>query len=233
MRAMSATRVMVVEDHGLLAQSLRLTLTAEGMAVSVPPLDPAEILAVAERDKPEVVLLDLDLGPLGGDGAALIEPLALTGARVIVVSGETDRVRLTACIESGAHGLVSKAAPLDELLSAILRTAAGEDILPGWQRDKLLSELRLARAARRRELAPFESLTVRECTVLAAIMAGRSAAQIAAAEYLSEATVRTHIRGILNKLGVSSQLAAVAEAGRVAWRPPASRRCQDDAPAGG
>lgn len=217
MNATSSVRVMVVEDHGLLAQSLRLALTAEGMAVCVPALDPADILAMAEQEQPEVVLLDLDLGPLGGDGSILIEPLALSGARVIVVTGVTDRVRLAACIESGAAGLLSKEESLGELIKTVSRCAAGEIILDLLTRDRLLSELREARSAYRKDHAPFATLTKREQQILSEVMAGKSVAQIAACEYVSEATVRTHIRGILSKLGVKSQLAAVAEARRVGW----------------
>lgn len=217
MNAMSPIDVMVVEDHGLLAQSLRLALTAEGMTVHVPPLDPADILTMAESVQPDVVLLDLDLGPLGGDGSALIEPLSLGGARVIVVSGVADRVRLAGCLESGAHGLLTKEAPLDHLLDTVRRSVAGDDILAAGEREELLAELRRTRAARDKELAPFASLTARERAVLAAIMEGQSAREIARSTYTSESTVRTHLRGILNKLGVNSQLAATALARQVRW----------------
>lgn len=217
MNAMPSIRVMVIEDHGLLAQSLRLALSAEGMTVCVPPLDSAEILAMAERESPEVVLLDLDLGPLGGDGSALIEPLVVNGARVVVVSGVTDRVRLAGCLESGAHALLSKDVPLEQLVDAVRRSASGEAVLASGERDALLAELRRLRAERRRELAPFEALTPRERAVLSAVIDGQSAADIASASFVSEATVRTQIRGVLTKLGVTSQLAAVAMANRVGW----------------
>lgn len=219
MNLSSAIGVMVVEDHGLLAQSLRLALTAEGMTVCVPPLDPVEILAMADREKPHVVLLDLELGPLGGDGSALIEPLSLSGARVIVVTGASDRVRLGGCLESGAHGVLSKQAPLDELVGVVRRAALGDEVLRDADRQKLLAELRTTRAARRQEMAPLESLTPREQHVLGALMEGLTAAEIARSAVVSEATVRTQIRGILTKLGVRSQLAAVSLAQRVHWEP--------------
>lgn len=217
MNTRGGVRVMVVEDHGLLAQSLQLALRAEGMDVSVAPLNGTKILAMAEQEQPHVVLLDLDLGPLGGDGSALIEPLTIGGARVIVVSGVTDRVRLAACLESGAHGLLSKEVPLDQLLDIVRRTALGDGVLPAGERDALLGELRRTRAARRQEMAPFLTLTPRERSVLSAVMDGRTAADIAKAAFVSEATVRTQIRGVLTKLGVSSQLAAVALARKVGW----------------
>lgn len=215
---------MVVEDHGLLAQSLHVALTAEGMAVHVPPLEHAEILAAAEREKPVVVLLDLDLGPLGGDGSALIEPLSLSGARVVVVSGTVDRVRLAGCLESGAYGLLSKAVPLEELVDTVRRAASGEAVVTDASRQLLLSELRAARNARRQELAPLESLSPREQQVLTALMDGRSAAEIARDSVVSEATVRTQIRSILTKLGVRSQLAAVSLARRANWAADEQRR---------
>lgn len=219
MNSTATIKVMVVEDHGLLAQSLRLALTAEGMAVSVPSLDPVEILAMAERERPGVVLLDLDLGPIGGDGSVFIEPLAVNGARVIVVTGQADRVRLGGCLESGAYGVLSKNVPLEGLLAAVRRAATGEELLHDHQRQMLLSDLRQTRAARRQELAPLESLTPREQHVLLALMDGVSATEIATASFVAEATVRSQIRSVLTKLGVNSQLAAVALARRLDWHP--------------
>lgn len=81
-----AVRVVVVEDHELLAESLRLALTAEGMSVTVAAsLAMDEILALATNDCPDVVLLDLDLGTEGVDGSLLVEPLTLIGVKVVVV----------------------------------------------------------------------------------------------------------------------------------------------------
>lgn len=212
-------RVLIVDDHELLAESLRITLTADGYDVVVPPVEPGEVYQAAASTPPDVVLLDLDLGEVGGDGAALVEGLAVGGARVVVVSGTLDRLRLAACLESGACGYVSKAAPLDELLGAIRTAAEGGNVMPEARRQDLLAELRQARARRRAEIAPFEDLTGRERFILAQVMDGRSAAEIATGAYVTEATVRTQIRAVLNKLGVRSQLAAVAAARRAGWDP--------------
>ena len=80
-----------------------------------------------------------------------------------------------------------------------------------------LDELRAARRRRREAYAPFDSLTAREAAVLADIMLGRPADVIASAHYVSLATVRSQIRAILRKLGVNTQLAAVAMAHRCGW----------------
>jgi two-component system nitrate/nitrite response regulator NarL len=213
----SVARILVIEDHGLLAQSLRLALTAEGMAVTIPTLDAAAILETAERERPDVVLLDLDLGPLGGDGSVLIEPLRLGGARVLVVSGITDRVRIGACIESGAHDFLPKSVALADLLTAVRAAIDGTGGISAAARDETLAELRQSREIRRSELEPFSRLTERERFVLGEIMAGLSAADIAAGAFVSEATIRTQIRSVLAKLEVNSQLAAVAKARLAGW----------------
>jgi DNA-binding NarL/FixJ family response regulator len=214
--------VLIVDDHELLAESLRLTLTAEGFDVLVPGVQAGDVYACAQQAPPDVVLLDLDLGAEGGDGSALVEGLAVGGARVVVVSGTPDRLRVAACLESGACGYVSKAASLDELLAAVRVAASGEEVMSQAQRLDLIAELREARSQRKRELAPFTDLTGREGFVLAQVIEGRSAAEIAICSYVSEATVRTQIRGVLGKLGVRSQLAAVAAARRAGWEPATS-----------
>lgn len=178
------------------------------------------VLAQAARVRAGVVLLDLDLGAAVGNGVDLIAPLNEMGSQVLVVTGSTDRVRHAACVEAGAAGFMEKSARFDELLHATLDAAHLQALLSPNQRQELLAELRQQRAEKRARLAAFEQLTPRESEVLAALCEGRSAQAIAAAAYVSEATVRTQIRGILTKLGVSSQLAAVAAARRAGWEPP-------------
>jgi DNA-binding NarL/FixJ family response regulator len=81
----------------------------------------------------------------------------------------------------------------------------------------MLDELRIERAGLRRALSPFERLTARERKVLAALVEGLSAEEIAESHFVSLTTVRSQIRAVLQKLGVRSQLAAVAYANRVGW----------------
>ncbi len=212
--------VLIVEDHQLLAQSLSFALMAEGLAVTVAELDsPAGILDAFAQSGAGIVLLDLDLGGAVGDGLELVAPLCARGARVLVVSGSTDRPRLAGCLEQGAVGVLPKSTPYERLVEAVMDVAAGRPVLPDSQRHAMLSELRAWRARQRHEMAPFETLTSRESQVLAALMDGEGCEAIASAWFVSEATVRTQIRGVLTKLGVSSQLAAAAQAQRVGWHP--------------
>ncbi len=212
-----AVTVLVVEDHALLAQSLVIALDAQGCTAQVADLvDRATLLQQVRTQRPAVVLLDLDLGALG-DGVALVQPLTALGARVLVVSGTTDRVRLAETVEKGAVGLLAKTAPFEQLLSTVLDVVAQRVVLSTARRYDLMAELRVARAARSRDLAPFQSLTPRERTVLAGLAHGQRAETIAATAVVSEATVRSQIRSVLAKLGVNSQLEAVALAWTVGW----------------
>jgi DNA-binding NarL/FixJ family response regulator len=223
-------RVLIVEDHELLAQSLHLALTAEGMASEVATLSSAEgLVEQVQTTRPDVVLLDLELGDPVGDGIPLVEPFVEAGARVVVVSGTTRRLRFAESVERGAYGFLPKSAPLDELVTAIHAAADGRPLLTEAQRLDVLTELRRERSERREAYAPFAQLSRREAAVLGQLMTGRSATDIAAAAVVSEATVRSQIRAILTKLGVGSQLAAVAVAQQAGWTPPESDTTSDKA----
>jgi DNA-binding NarL/FixJ family response regulator len=165
-----------------------------------------------------VVLLDLNLGALG-DGVGLVAPLTELGARVLVVSGTTDTLRLAETLELGAVGFLSNQAPFEQLLSTVLDVVAKRPVLSTARRHELMAELRSARASRSTDLAPFTALSPRERMVLAGLARGQRAETIAAAAVVSEATVRSQIRSLLTKLGVNSQLEAVALAWKVGWFP--------------
>ena len=211
--------VLIVEDHALLAQTLVIALNAEGCRAHVAELiGPGHLLQQVRTHRPGVVLLDLDLGALG-DGVELVRPLTELGARVLVVSGTTDRLRLAETLELGAVGFLSKQEPFEQLLSTILAVAAQRPVLSTALRYQLMAELRTARAARSKDLAPFTALTPKERVVLSAMTQGQRAEAIAAVAVVSQATVRSQIRGVLAKLGVTSQLEAVALAWMVGWVP--------------
>ncbi len=216
--------VLVVEDHQLLAQTLELALRMKGVAAQwVGGVGPSEVLSTAAALQPELVLLDLDLGG-AASGLDLIEPLRAGGAAVLMLTGVTDRVRLAECIEAGAIGIVPKDLPLDQVVEAITETVNERPPLTRCARDELLAELRRHREEERRRLAPFERLSATERAVLRALVDGHAAEAIAADRYVSIATVRSQIRGILRQLGVNSQLEAVAAARRAGWPPRARTR---------
>jgi DNA-binding NarL/FixJ family response regulator len=212
--AVGTLSAVVVDDHRLLAQSIAISLRQEGVACTVAPLtDPASLVAGIVDEPPDVVLLDLDLGPGVGDGGALVAPLVAAGCRVLLVTASTDPVRLAAALEAGALGVLAKTEPIEVLLAAATAVARGERVMDDVRERSLRRDAR----TRRESLVCFDRLTDREAQVLRRLGRGENVATIAATSYVTEATVRSQVRGVLTKLGVGSQLEAVALARRASW----------------
>lgn len=220
-------RLTLVDDHRLLSDSLATALTAERFAVRVvaPHAGPDLVEDIATTS-PDLVLLDLDLG-CSVDGTTLVGPLRRTGARVLVMTGSSDALRHGAVLERGAVGVLEKSRPFDELLDGIRAAARGEHLIGEEDRRRLVQRSRAATVAHRDVAARFARLTAREADVLRELQEGRSVQEIAAGSHVSEATVRSQVRAVLTKLGVTSQLQAVAlarraaggRAGRSSWIP--------------
>ena len=214
----AARRVVIVDDHQLLAESLALALGFEGVTASVLPLtDAAGVVADTLAAPSDLVLLDLDLGGDIGDGSLLVAALVAAGRRVLVVSASTSTEQVGRALADGAVGLVRKDVPFDRLLSAVLAATRGDEVMPRAARDELVAEARRLRQHRERETAPLDTLSPREAAVLRSLSRGEGVAALAASSFVSEATVRSQVRSILTKLGVSSQLEAVARAHRSGW----------------
>ena len=217
-------RILVVEDHALVAIGLQLALSARGWEVETTDGPTAtDIIRHAGQFQPECVLLDIRLGEVVGSGIDLIRPLLATGAKVVMLTAETQRNVLASSVEAGAAGWVGKDIFLDDLEATIREVLAGTALIGRADREAMIDELRLERASRVRALSPFEQLTQREREVLAALADGLSAEEIAETQFVALATVRSQIRSVLKKLGVRSQLAAVAQAHRVGWSLRKSR----------
>ena len=214
------TTVLLVEDHASVSFALGVALRAEGMRVETAPLESLDgLLAFAAALQPNVVLLDLDLGGAIGDGSDLVADLAAVAGQVVMLTGAMDFHRIAACLERGASDFVLKSEPYSTVLEAVQEAAAGGTRLRPAQRERLLESLGRHRRDEGERLGAFERLSSRERDVLAALIDGQLAEAIAESSGVSEATVRTQIRGVLTKLGVSSQLAAVAFARRAGWSP--------------
>ena len=211
-------RLLIIDDHELLGQSLAVALTAEGVECRV-TAGPTrqDVVDAATSQAPDLVLLDLDLGQALGSGLDLIPALREATGNVVMLTGTNDRIRHAECVESGAQGVLVKSLPFDGLLTAIRRALTNGTLLTSAEREDLLALLRQHRSAAHARLAPFEALTPRERDVLAALMDGKSAEDIANEWVVAMSTVRSQIRGVLGKLGVGSQLSAVALARRSGW----------------
>jgi DNA-binding NarL/FixJ family response regulator len=210
--------VAIVDDHRLLADVLALALEERGVRTTLPPLGPLEVLAEQLAEiQPDLVLLDLDLGP-AGDGADLVRPLVEAGLRVLMVTAALDVEQLAGAIGDGAIGVVPKNGPFQDLVRTVLDAAHGREVMAPRDRLRLVDHARRVREQRLDALAPFGRLTARETEVLRELTRGHTVAEIAQRAVVSEATVRSQVQSILTKLGVRSQLEAVVAAQRSGWR---------------
>ncbi len=216
-------RVLVVDDHELIGQSLGIALRAAGHSSEyVAGPDAASIASFASAFGPDVVILDLDLGR-AGSGRPLIGTMGGMGAVVIVLTASTDPVVLAGCLDEGAAAVLGKSVNLDRVLEAVRRATTGASPMGQPDRDALKARARRLEAERRRRLRAFDHLTPREREVLLALGEGHAPAEIAELTFTSVATVRGHIKSILAKLGVHSQLAAVAKARHAGWLADSDR----------
>lgn len=223
-RPRSAVTIAIVEDHLLFAESLELALSVEGYTVRrvespSGSATPASVVGALTRSRPDIVLLDLDLGGFG-DGVRLIPPLARAGVQVLVVTASPDRARWGEALRAGARAVLPKSRPLGDILAAVRHLVRREPVMTREERDELLRLWQRERAHQADVRERLASLTARESQVLGHLMLGRNVHEIATASVVSEATVRTQVKSILAKLGVSSQLAAVGLAHQADWRPP-------------
>ena len=204
----------IVDDHRFLAQTLALALQeADFDAVLIDPAD--DVVLRVRQWQASVVLLDLNL-ERGVSGDELIPALSSERA-VVVLTAENDHARWGECLLAGAVGVLPKSSPLEDVVGAVELAARGDSVVTGAQRITWLRAADHRRAETESALAPFRRLTPREEEVLAALVDGEPALAIAERAIVSEATVRSHIRSVLSKLGVGSQLQAVAKARRAGW----------------
>lgn len=214
--------VLVVDDHSVMGHALAMALKLQGFdsAQALPPEaveDDDEVLAwIRAVGEHAVVVLDLHLGD-DRLSVPMIGPLRDLGARVLVLTAERDPQRLGECLEAGADGVFDKAQPFDQLVDILHDAVSGASVMSLSAREDLMAGLRQARLQDRTRRAPFEALTPRESDVLRGLMAGDSAEEIARSGYVALSTVRSHVKSVLRKLGVNSQLAAVALARDAGW----------------
>jgi DNA-binding NarL/FixJ family response regulator len=206
---MTPISTLIVDDHRLFAEALRLRLGRE------PDLQPvrsaisaSEALTLAHADPPDVVILDDRLGT--DDGVDLVSRMrdAASGCRVVMLSGFEQAGAVVRALRSGACGWMAKTAGIEELLCAIRGVTRGDAWLSPQLLGSILPELLSDRSTATDDR--LSALTAREREVLACLVEGLSRAQIAAQLYMSANTARTHTQNLLAKLDAHSTLEAVS-----------------------
>ncbi|MFI1198439.1 response regulator transcription factor [Streptomyces sp. BHT-5-2] len=197
-------RLLLCDDHAVVRAGLRALLSAEpGIEVVGEAATGEEALAVAAKQRPDVVLMDLSLGT-GIDGIETTRRLVteVPGARVLVLTTYDTDADVTRAVQVGATGYLLKAERPEELFAAIAAAAEGRAVLSAPAANRVMERVR----------KPHAALTDRQLDILAQLARGLGNREIARALFISEATVKTHLVRIYAKLGVDTRAGAVAAA---------------------
>lgn len=209
--------LLICDDHRLLTDALvSIVSTDPNIRLVAEPVDNgADAVALCRAHHPDVVLMDIDLhGDINGIEATRRISTVSPTSRVVIVSGHQRRTIMVEAIEAGAAGFLDKNTAVDDLVGTIKAAAAGEVLVDPALLASLLPQLAAERQSTHEADAKMSRLTAREREVLALMAAGRRIDDIAIKLFISTPTVRTHTQNILSKLGVHSQLEAVALAAR-------------------
>ncbi|WP_350239004.1 nitrate/nitrite response regulator protein NarP [Pectobacterium colocasium] len=193
-------RVLIVDDHPLMRRGIRQLLATDAIFdVIGEASNGMEALSLANRDSPDIILLDLNMKGLSG--LDTLHALRRDGicARVIVLTVSDTPSDIYALMDAGADGYLLKDSAPEHLLDAI----RSSDAFSEQVRDVLRHRIAIQETP-----SPFTVLTERELDVLQEVASGLSNKQIASVLYISEETVKVHIRNMLRKLNVRSRVAA-------------------------
>jgi DNA-binding NarL/FixJ family response regulator len=205
-------RILVVDDHPLTRDALAALLAQGGFDVVGEAADGVEALELAARLQPDLVLLDLSMPGL--DGLSVLPRLraACAGCEVVVLTASGTEENLLAAIRGGAAGYLLKSEPPDRIVAFLHGVANGEAALSGEVARRLLDQVRIG--GRRGGGVPDHiagALSAREVEVLLLLDDHLSTDDIAKRLYISEHTVRSHVKSLLRKLGVSSRREALEQ----------------------
>jgi DNA-binding NarL/FixJ family response regulator len=211
---MSIVRLVVVDDHALFRAGL-ISLLNEMPEFEVvgEAGDGQRALEIVSRIKPDILLLDVNMPGMSGVDVvrALKENPRNSDCRVIMLTISKNEEDLLGAITAGADGYLLKSSEPDELRRAILLVHQGMSVLSPQITRQVLNA-----ATNSEQAHAYESgLSAREMEVLACLAQGKTTAQIASELFISENTVKTHVRHILEKLSASNRAEAVSKAAQM------------------
>lgn len=214
-------RVIIADDHTLFRDGLRSLLEAYGADVVAEARTGREAIELARLHRPDVVLMDLSMPEMGGLAATRLIKAESPDIAIVVLTASEDEADLFEAIKSGAQGFLPKDVEARRLFELLEGVGRGEPALTPELARKVLAEF--ARPASDRPTPLRPSLTDRERNVLDLLVAGiTSNRELGARLFISENTVKYHLRNILAKLHLENRAQVIAWAVRngLAVRPP-------------
>ncbi len=209
-------RIMIVDDHALFRRGLEMVLASEpDLEIVGEASDGQEAVEKAGEVMPDVVLMDVRMPRRTGiEATAQIKEL-LPHARILMLTISDEEADLYEAIKAGASGYLLKEIPIEEVADAIRSVWAGQSRISPAMASKLLTEFAaISKQTDERPQVPTPRLTDREMEVLRLVAQGMNNRDIAKELFISENTVKNHIRNILEKLHLHSRMEAVVYAVR-------------------
>ena len=209
-------RVLVVDDHALFRRGLQMVLEQEpDIEVVEEASDGAEAIAKAAETLPDIVLMDVRMPRRGGIDACTAIHETVPSAKIIMLTISDEEADLYDAIKAGAMGYLLKEISIEEVAAAIRAVHGGQSLISPSMASKLLTEFAsMIKKTDDRQQVPTPRLTDREMEVLKLVAKGMNNRDIAKQLFISENTVKNHIRNILEKLQLHSRMEAVVYAVR-------------------
>jgi DNA-binding NarL/FixJ family response regulator len=211
-----AVRVLIVDDHALFRRGLQMVLENEGdIEVVGEASDGHEAVERAEKTTPDVVLMDVRMPKRSGIEATRAIKDVLPSTKILMLTISDEEADLYEAIKAGASGYLLKEISIEEVANAIRSVQQGQSLISPSMASKLLNEF-AAMVKRRdeRKQVPGPRLTDRELEVLKLVAKGMNNRDIGTELFISENTVKNHVRNILEKLHLHSRMEAVVYAVR-------------------
>src|SRR3954463_2378143 len=214
--AQDAIRVLICDDHSLFRRGLIMVLESEeGIEVVAEAEDGEEAIRKAEEAAPDVVLMDVRMPRMSGIEATRSIAEAVPTAKILMLTVSDEEEDLYEAVKAGATGYLLKEISIEEVANAIRAVVTGQSLISPSMASKLLNEFNtLVKRAEEKQQFPAPRLTDRELEVLKLVAQGMSNREIAEHLYISENTVKNHVRNILEKLHLHSRMEAVVYAVR-------------------
>ena len=209
-------RVLVADDHALYRRGLEMVLGQEDdIEIVGEASDGAEAIRRAEELLPDVVLMDIRMPRRSGIEACTAIKEIVPSTKIVILTISDEESDLYEAVRAGANGYLLKDVPGEEIADGIRAVAGGQSLISPSMASKLLSEFAtMIRKSEERPQMPVPRLTDRELQVLKLVARGMANKEIAVELFISENTVKNHVRNILEKLQLHSRMEAVVYAVR-------------------